>query len=298
MNLEQTLKAASYKVWLELEPVPMTSNVKIFEVREEALTTMALKEIYKASCPNVERIEMVSAIFEATSGYDFELAIGSKRKGEFVRFFFQSKKLKGKSLKDSYTEIKFEQTNDLINYSRKYKSLPMYAFYNHLMENDIRLHDYYNSATPFDKQSMGITISAAYSVYRLKSKKFAKFHYNFGRRINPALYSLRFYPHLFYFHDQSNSHLAVPFHELAFFTIEIAERINRIYRRIKSQGRLSLLLLLMGLEEFDDSKKLIPILKTSPDELVEDFKRRQNVAEKSPFNPMALIIINTDIDVS
>jgi hypothetical protein len=298
MDLEQTLKLASNKVWQELEPVPRSSNVKIFEVREEALTTMALKEIYKAACPNIERIEMVSAIFEATSGYDFEVAIGSKRKGKFVRLFFQSKTLKGKDVKASYKEIDFDQTDNLISYAKKHTSLPMYAFYNHLMENDIRLHDYYNSASLFDKKNMGITIAAAYSVYRLKSKKFVKFHYNFGRRINPALYSLRFYPHLFYFHDQSNSHLAVPFHELAFFTIDIAERINRMYQRIKSQGRLNLLLLLMGLEEFDDSKKLIPILKTSPDELVEDFQLRQTQNEKSPFNPLALIIINTDINIS
>jgi hypothetical protein len=54
----------------------------------------------------------------------------------------------------------------------------------------------------------------------------------------------------------------------------------------------------MGLEEFDDSKKLIPILKTSPDELVEDFQLRQTQNEKSPFNPLALIIINTDINIS
>ena len=58
-TLEDTLKSASYKVWDELEPVPVVSGFKVFEVREEALTTMALKEIIKCSCSQIENIHEI-----------------------------------------------------------------------------------------------------------------------------------------------------------------------------------------------------------------------------------------------
>lgn len=297
MTLEETLKKASYKIWKELKPIPETSAYKIFEVREEALTTMAIKEIYRSTCPQVEKIEMISGSEESLRGYDFEIVIGSKIKGKYVRLFIQAKRLYGKRIKDSFDALDFNQTDDLINYSRGNSSLGMYAFYNHLTDSDVDLMNHYNSATTFDKKSLGITIASAYSVKMLQSKKFSDYHFNYGNRIGPRLYNLRHYPHLFYFHKASRSHLALPFHELSYFTIELAERINRMYRRIKAKSKMPFFFFyLPGIENlFDDEKDIIPILNRNIEELLSDFKQRsgQTNNSKDIYNPQVLIVIDT-----
>lgn len=299
MTLEDTLKGAAYKVWDELEPVSQGKNIKIFEVREEALTTMALKEIIKSSCSDIEEIKMISGNEESLKGYDFELVIGSKSKGKYVRFFIQAKRLFGKSTSSGYDSMDFCQNEDLINYSRKNSSLAMYAFYNHIVANSLILNDHYNSVTPFDKKNMGITVASAYSVKMLHSKKFKDYHFNDGLRIPPSLYDLRYYPHLFYFHKETRKHLAVPFHELSFFTIEMAEQINKMYRRIKSGGKFNFFFFFpFEFEEFFDDNDLIPILKTNSDRLVAQFIERSQQLNntESIYNPQFLLIINTDHD--
>jgi len=297
MNLEDTLKKAAYKVWDELEPIPDTPKYKIFEVREEALTTMFIKEIYRASCIDVDRIEMISAQEEAIRGYDFELAIGSKSRGKYVRLFIQAKTLKGKQVSSNYDEIKFDQTDTLIAYSKSQASLGAYAFFNHLVEGDLTLNSHYNSATPYDKKSLGITVASAYSVKMLQSKKFHNFHFNNGYKISPRFYSLRNFPHLFYFHKASRSHMAVPFHELSYFTIDLAESINQIYRRLQSKSRAHFFFFYFpGLEGFlNDDKDIIPIQETNLEQLVFDFRKRINETKnrESNYNPQFLLVINT-----
>ncbi len=296
MILEDTLKKAAYKVWDELEPVPNEKGYKIFEVREEALTTMALKEIIKCSCAEIENIQMISGNEESLKGYDFEIAIGSKSKGKYVRLFIQAKRLFGKSISSKYDSMKFAQTDDLIKYSKKYSSLAMYAFFNHIVANSLILENHYNSASLFDKKSLGITVASAYSVKMLQSKIFKDYHFNEGLRIKPRLYNLRYFRHLFYFHKDTNKHLAVPFHELSFFTIKMAEEMNRMYRRIKSSGKLNFFFWFpFGLEEtFDDD--LIPILNTNSEELISQFKNRtlEETKDSEVYNPQFLLIVNTD----
>lgn len=109
MTLEETLKKASYKVWKELEPIPITTGYRIFEVREEALTTMAIKEICRSACSQIETVVMIPGSEESLSGYDFELVIGSKAKGKYVRFFIQAKRLYGKKVNNNFDLIKFDQ---------------------------------------------------------------------------------------------------------------------------------------------------------------------------------------------
>lgn len=296
MTLEQVLKKAAYKVWDELEPINQKGKYKIFEVREEALTTMALKEIARSNCPSVDEMVMISGKDEFTKGYDFEIGIGSNKKGKYVRLFIQAKRLFGKNVTNSYKDIDFAQTDRLVKYAKSQESLAMYALYNHFLCNDSRLEDYYNSCTAFDRKSMGITLTSAYSISKLRSKKFAKYHYNFGRRIDPTIFSLRFFSHLFFFHQESHSHLAVPFHEIAYLTIELAEKINRLRRKIRSKANLKLLLLLL-LSINDDEENVIPILKTNSNKLIEDFQKRNEAANDADYNPRALIIINTDLIV-
>lgn len=297
MILEETLKRAAYKVWKELEPVPQDNNFKIFEVREEALTTMALKEIIKYSCADIDKLKMISGSEESLKGYDFELVIGSKSKGKYVRFFMQAKRLFGKKINSSYKSIDFNQTEKLINYSRDHSSLAMYAFFNHIVDNSLVLNNHYNSATPFDVRSMGITVASAYTVKKLRKRKFTDYHFNNGLRVCPSLYDLRYFTHLFYFHKSTRRHLAVPFHELSFFTTEMAEQINKMYRKLKAEGKLNFFFFFpFDLEGWFNEEDLIPILKTNTEKLVREFMMRNEKLkeDESLYNPQFLLIIDTD----
>lgn len=297
MTLEETLKKAAFKVWDELEPIPQTSNYKVFEVREEALTTMAIKELFRSACPEIEKVLMIPGSEESIKGYDFELVIGSKSLGKYVRFFIQAKRLYGKKVESNYNDIDFDQTMKLLNYSKGEDSLAMYLFYNHLVENDCDLMNHFNSATPYDKKCLGITITSAYSVHRLKEKKFSVLHCNNGRRVNPSLYNLRHFTHLFYFHEASKRHIAVPFHELSYFKISLAETINQIYRNLKAQGKLKFFFFFFpGLDELlNGDEDIIPILETNQEVLISQFNQRVNGSNdlEKVYNPQALIIIET-----
>lgn len=295
-TLEDTLKRAAYKIWDELEPVPNGSGIKIFEVREEALTTMALKELVRASCPEIDKILMIGSKTEKLTGYDFELAIGSKSKGKYIRFFIQAKTLKGKKISSKYEEIDFDQATTLSEFSKSQSSLGMYAFFNHLTENSLTLANHYNSATPFDKKSIGITIASAYSIRMLRSKLFSDYHFNDGLKMSPRIYTWRHFTHLFYFHMQTKRHLAVPLHELSYFTVEMAEMINRAFRIIKRKSRLNFFFFFLpGMEKyFDDNEDLIPIIETNVEKLISDFNSRIEQNKEGIYNPKALIIIDTD----
>jgi hypothetical protein len=298
MNLEQTLQNASKKIWKELSPVSNKGTHKVFEVREEALTTMALKKLIIANCPDIAHIEMIPGCEETLKGYDFELVIGSITKRKFVRLLVQAKKLNGKTTNSNYSAIDFDQTDTLINYSKSIDSLATYAFYNHLVDSDTDLIYRYNSETPFLRQHLGITICSAYSVKRLQSRKFDDYHFHRSSSRGTNLYALRRFPSLFYFHRESRSHLAIPFHEVAHFSIDIAERINRIYKRIRARGRSYFFFFFVpGLEDFfSNENDLIPILNTDLESIIKDFKNRTlEQSSFSTYKPQALIVINTDV---
>ncbi len=294
MTLEQTLKNAAYKVWDELTPHANAAHT-IFSVREEGLTSMALKEISNSACAQIITLEMISAKKEKLRGYDFELAIGSSRKNQFIRFFIQAKKLVGNKIKDSYDEIEAAQTELLMDYAKKNRSLATFAFFNHLDENDLTLQDHFNSLTPFDKRAMGITLTSAYSVKR-NGKKFSAHHDNGGMRFSPKIYALRNFPHLFFFYDHYK-HLAIPFHELSYLTIDLAELVNKLYRQKQKKGTLPLLFLLFpGFEDLlGDDGDLIPIINTSAERLREEFIVRSldGRSHSEFYHPLALVIMET-----
>lgn len=298
MNLESALKKAAYKVWKELEPIPQNSKFKIYQVREEALTSMAIRELYKANCSEIELAEMIPPKQESLEGYDFELIIGSKVKNRYVRLFVQAKKLKTNKISGTYGKISQSQAASLSEHAKSNNSFAMYAFYNRLDENTITLLDHYNSSTPFDKKSMGITLASAYSVRMMQSDKFSKYHFNNGLRISPKIYTWRHFSHLFYFHKGSSRHLAVPFHELSYFTIEMAEAINKMYKMIKRKSKLNFFFFFFpGMEDFiEGDDDLIPIIKSDVESLISDFRSRSLEQTKSHeiYSPQALIIIDTD----
>jgi len=300
MNLEDILKKAAYKVWKEMPEVHRDNDFVIFDVREEALTTMALREIYKFKSGNIEKIKMISATAENLQGYDFELVIGSKARGKYIRMFIQAKRLFGQNTNGEYRSLHYDvkrkdnQTDILLSYAKKESSLAMYAFFNHLDEKNSVLKDYYNSSTEFNRKSLGITITSAYSIKITGSNKFKAYHSNNGIRVNQSLYSLRNFPDLFYHHNGTRNNLAVPFHEISYLTIDFAEIINKLYRRIRTNPlrRLNYYYYFPPLDYFfDNGKDLIPILNTSVEELELDFLKRE---KNESYNPKALIILDTD----
>lgn len=299
MDLEKALKKAAYKVWNELSIVPTTNDYKIFNVREEALTTMALKELYKSKCSKIEKIIMISGHEENLRGYDFELVIGSRARGKYIRMFVQAKRIFGDELISSYNSLHFQQTEDLLKYSKKNASLAMYAFFNNINEQNKRLENFYNSSTTFDRKSLGITLCSAYSVDMKKSKHFNEYHFNNGIRVKPSIYSLRNFPDLFYYHSGSRNNLAVPFHEIAYMRIELAELMNKLFKRIKAKSKYTRLNYYYyfppGLENlFEGNDNLIPILHTNVNELENDFRKRTEKKMIESYNPQALIIVDTD----
>jgi hypothetical protein len=295
MNLEQTFKQAAYKVWDELEPISNTQHV-IFPVREEALTTMALKAMVAANCTRIAKIEMISSDKEKTHGYDFELLIGGNKK--WIRFFIQSKRLYGYNITDNYDAIKFDQVNQIIQFSKDNIGIPTYAFYNHLEENDLTLNDHYNSVTPFDRKCLGITFTSALSIQMLKSRKFIDYHFNYGFHLPPSIRPLKSFEHLFYFYTHYRTHLSIPFHDIAYLTIDLAETMNKLYKKRQAKGTLPLFLFMWpGFENFYGDDDLIPIIRDkSLETLTSEFRRRaqENEASNYGYYPKALIAIQTD----
>ncbi|MGN6400883.1 MAG: DUF6615 family protein [Flavisolibacter sp.] len=296
MNLEQAFKQASYKVWDELEPIASTVH-KIHPVREEALTSMALKVLANANCKAITKVEMISSDKEKTDGYDFELLIGHGKK--WIRLFIQSKRLYGNSTSDSYDAIKFDQVEKLINFSKKTVGIPTYAFYNHVTENDLVVCDYYNSITSFDRKSLGITLTSALTIKMLPTRKFADYHYNYGYHLIPRLQSVKSFEYLFYFYSEYRKHLSIPFHDLSYLTIDFAEEINKLYKKWQAKGYLPFFFFFFpGFEQLYGDDELIPIIRNQGLEvLVSDFRLRasENTASDFGFNPQALMVVDTEL---
>lgn len=299
MNLEETLRRASKKIWKELEPVSYTQHL-IHNVREEALTSMALKELAKSNCSFIDKIEMISSDVEKQTGYDFELAIGSKKRREYIRLFIQSKRLYGNNCNSSYNALKPTQALQLIDFSRDKKSFPLYAFYNHLTENDDVLKDYYNSITQFDRRCLGFTITSAYTVKEKKCNKFNDYHFNSGRNLTPYVYSYNhFFRHLFFFYSDYTKHLSIPFHDLSYLTLDLAKKINAKHKELQKKNTLPFFFFFFpGFENLmGGDEDIIPILRhTTVDDLVTSFRSRtlEGGADQDSFNPKALVIIDTD----
>lgn len=293
MTLEQSLKNAAYKIWDELTP-HLNQDHHIFSIREEGLTSMALKELSKSACPQIIKIEMISAKKEKSSGYDFELVIGNNKRKKYVRFFIQSKKLNGNKITNRYDSIDKDQTNSLINFASTKNSLPTFGFYNHLIENDDTLKNHFNSLTKYDKRALGITLTLANNV-NLNGNIFSNHHNNNGIKFEPIFKETRNFPNLFSFNKNINN-LAVPLHELAFLTISSIEKINKIYRKNQAKGKLNLLLLLLLLSDSNSDGDLVPIIKKSAESLGKDFlSRALNPGPEAKFyQPQALIIIETE----
>lgn len=293
MDLESALKKAEHKVWRELEPVNPKLG-KIYTVREEGLTSMALKELATSNCTQIHGIEMIPSSKEKVRGYDFEICIGSKKKGEFVRFFIQAKKIKRTSISGWY-DFDDAQCHTLEVFSKKYRSIPLYALYNHLTNNDRDILPYYNSNSDYKREYMGITMVPTVKMKIKGKRSFKDLH---STNI-PAYYRLpffRYHPSDIDFYEDAMQ-AAVPMHELAYFTIERAKQFNKRFKKLKSKNKLNFFFFFFENEFLDDGEELIPIIKASPKELVQDFyERAENiqVQKEYSYKSEAILIFNQD----
>ena len=295
MDLESTLKEAEYKVWAELEPIN-NPKADLYAIREEGLTVMALKKLANSNCSQIQSIQMIAPDEEKIKGYDFEICVGSNKKGKFIRFFIQAKKIQKTNIEGNYGEFKSDQCKNLESYSKEKKSIPLYALFNHLENSDRDIIKYYNSSSDFKKEFLGITLVTT-SKMKIKGKrKFKDLH----ETEIPAYFRypfLRYHPNDIDFYEDSMQ-AAVPFHELAYFSIENAEAFNKRFKELKRKNSLGFFFFFFDDELFDDGEELIPVLKTNSEELTRDFRERneRNTIKKLAFNSKALIIINQDLN--
>ncbi|MDM1391302.1 hypothetical protein HX052_15235 [Myroides marinus] len=289
MRLEKALKKVSKKIWNELEPIKAT-NVKIHQVREEALSTIGLKILAKSNCSNILRIEMISAQEESSKGYDYEICIGNAQKRKFVRFFIQAKRLYGSKLNSRYNKYDAKQSEKFENYAKRYKGIPLYALYNYLDVSESDLKRHYNCEDNFDKKHLGVTLA---TTTKLKgSNRFDEIHDN-GISNYYRIPFYRYHPLNIDFYED-HLQVGVPLHLLANFTIEKAEEFNKIHRVNKSKSILPFFFFFFDTGLFDDDE-FIPIIRESEEELIENFKKRVEIKNNiESFNPRVLIIIEQE----
>lgn len=291
MDLESALKLVSEKVWNELEPVN-GFDINIHEVREEGLSSMALKTLAKTNCKNVLKIDMIGATAESERGYDFEICIGNSKKKKFVRYFIQAKRLYGHKLNSSYGAYNSLQTATLETYSKKNKGIPLYALFNHLTVPDSTLIKYYNSVSDFKREYMGITVGTS---TKLKAvTKFDEVHTSMYENYyrNPFY---RYHPNDIKFYED-RVQAGIPFHDLARFSIDEIETINKKYKENKKKNLLPFFFFFFADElAGNDGEELYPILKMDKEELHSDFLRRSNNDNKvEGYNPKALLILEEE----
>lgn len=296
MDLEKTLNLASSKIWKELEPV-FKQNVKLYNIREEALTTMALKEIARANCSKILRMEMIPPQDETIRGYDFEICIGNAKKRKFVRFFIQAKKLNGINLNSSYSTFDQKQNIKLEAYSKMYKSIPLYALFNYLENSDAEISPFYNSHSKFSKESLGITLCTTTKLKIPRKKKFKDIHNTIVPNYHRTPY-YRYHPLNLDFYEDALQ-CGVPFSELAYFDIKRAEEFNLRYNKLKFKNSLGFFFFFFDQNFFDDGENLVPILNKDEDELINDFHMRyekgRNVDDFA-FRSRAILIINQELN--
>lgn len=291
MKLSTALKKASTKVWSELTPISNLSH-KIYEIREEGLTSMALKELSFSKCKNIQVIEMISAKRESIDGYDFQISLGNDKNAEYITFYIQAKRLSGSSLSSKYAAIDKDQVKNLIAYSCR-RGVPSYAFFNHLMEPPRTLRSYYNSITSFNKKYLGITLASAHAVRLANDYSFLTYHQGSGPNLPRKVYSPSNLANLFgYFKNQMN--IAVPFHELAYMNVKLAKAFNKRYKENSRRSTLPFFFFNLGFEDFFfDNEDLIPIVSTTSQRIIAEFSSPSGNIRNDIFSPQALIIINT-----
>ncbi len=303
MNLEKALKQASYKIWEEMTPPLSDKKYNIFQVREEGLTSMALKVLANSNCKDIDTIKMIGPIREAKEGYDFELCLGSVSKNKFVRYYIQAKsQIYDYSVNGTYKGISIDQINDMESYSKEVnkEGIPLFALYKYLDINDLDLEQYYNSFTDFDKESMGITITTT-----SKMKSAINNQISFSELHKSGMFPVFRHPYFKYNPGEIEKHLinvqaAIPFHDLAYFTIEMAEEYNKkkkAQNKFKSAKFFFFFFADYLLELFPENGGLIPIIKSSKEQLIQDFLVRNERNTDRSYKPQAIIIINTDKDL-
>lgn len=300
MNLEDALKVAAHKVWDELEPLPVATGVRVFQEHEAALTTMALKALWRTNCPEVVGVVMTPPAREVLEGHDFILCVGDEPSRTWIRYFVQAKKLTTPNAYGRYT-VDAQQCDDLRDYALSQfrlgqPGIPMYALYNHLTDSQAHIRPYYQYSSVFDPRDLGITVTSILTMTSAlgttPNPTFDQLHSgDVLRHANPFFFFSPMVDAMF--HAANDAGSGIPFHALADFSIEWAQWINQQYRAGRFRRKLPFFF--FGLPQFmDGDGDPIPILKDySPARLIEDFQvqSRPSGPEKSAFSPVAIVII-------
>lgn len=96
---------------------------------------------------------------------------------------------------------------------------------------------------------------------------------------------------MFYFH---NVQAAIPFHELSYYTIEYAEYINKAYIDNIKSGNINFFFFFpFSNSLYGDAGNLIPIIKGTPESLLDNFYSRGK-ENNEKFNSKAILILDTN----
>lgn len=147
---------------------------------EETITDLLMMDLYVQGA-TVAHFEHTSKPDEAIRGTDFELWLGSERRGWF-RFAIQAKKLDLAT--DRYASLTQENSNgaqiDLLElYARLNRAAPLYCLYNHVDSADETAH-WHCCTGPGDLRELGCTVTPSTSIRvairKWGGKNFASIH--------------------------------------------------------------------------------------------------------------------------
>lgn len=171
--LAPILSSACKKVY-DLMTVKNNEFIQIKQLHEDAISSVLLKELAKLGEDSNLRVKIKSLdVKESSTGMDFDIWIGAND-SQFVRLIVQAKSMLNEtSVQSSYGQMKLSQCEKLIKQRESkdyaldtYKPIPLYFFYQHLINKKIS-EEFFPFINDFKIEDSSITMASAYSVKQL-----------------------------------------------------------------------------------------------------------------------------------
>ncbi|HUN23947.1 MAG TPA: hypothetical protein PK299_12535 [Anaerolineales bacterium] len=159
---------------------------------EETLTDNNLLEIKRSGLKNIHIVKF-NKPKEALYGIDWEWWIGSQRNG-WIKFAVQAKKIyvPSKSYNTLDHKVKGRLQLDILDeYARKSQAVPLYCFYNYLLDTEPILKPFWRDCTDlFTPTEFGCTVTPSSIVRQALIVKQKKFEFIHQQRQTIPLYCL------------------------------------------------------------------------------------------------------------